>query len=59
MVGMMVMWLQNSEKLATPSRLACSTVSAVLGMVVSKPRPKNTTSRSGFWRASFSASRGE
>ena len=59
MVGTMVMWLQNTEKLSMPSRSACSTVSAVDGMVVSKPRPKNTTSRSGLLRASASASSGE
>ncbi len=47
-VGTIVMWLQNTEKFAMPSRSACSTVSAVDGMVVSKPRAKNTTSRSGF-----------
>ena len=31
----------------------------VEGIVVSKPMPKNTTSRSGFLRASSSASMGE
>ena len=59
MVGMIVMWLQNSAKLRMPSRSACCTVSAVHGIVVSKPSPKNTTSRSGFARASASASIGE
>ena len=34
-------------------------ISAVLGMVVSKPSAKNTTSRSGFLRAMVSASIGE
>jgi len=58
-VGMMVMWLQNTEKLATPSRRACSNVIAVAGIVVSKPRPKNTTGRCGLSRASCSASSGE
>ena len=55
----MVMWLQKSEKLAVPAASACSTVIAVLGIVVSKPRPKNTTWRSGCSCASFSASSGE
>jgi len=59
MVGTVVMWLQNSEKLSMPSRSAASTVSAVLGMVVSKPSAKKITSRSGLARASASASSGE
>ena len=59
MVGMMVMWLQNSEKLHRPCLRASITVIAMLGIVVSKPRPKNTTSRSGFFRAIASASSGE
>ena len=58
-VGMMVMWLQNSEKLRTPCARAWISVIAVLGIVVSKPRPKKITSRSGFLRASASASSGE
>ena len=37
-VGTMVMWLQNTEKFSIPSASARRMVSAVLGMVVSKPR---------------------
>ena len=59
MVGMMVMWLQNSEKLPMPCARAWISVIAVLGMVVSNPRPKNITSRSGFLRAISNASNGE
>ena len=42
-----------------PCAFACCKVSAVLGIVVSKPSAKNTTWRSGFLRASASASSGE
>ena len=49
----------SSEKFAMPSRLAWYTVIALAGAVVSKPMPKNTTCRSGFSRAMFSASSGE
>ena len=59
MVGTVVMWLQNREKLVMPMRSACNRVSAVLGMVVSKPRAKNMTSRVGFSCASFRQSSGE
>jgi D-sedoheptulose 7-phosphate isomerase len=44
---------------AMPSFLACNMVNAVEGIVVSKPMPKNTTSRSGNLRASARASIGE
>ena len=37
MAGMIVTWLQNTEKLVTPSALARCSVSAVDGAVVSKP----------------------
>ena len=57
--GMMVTWLQKTEKLRMPSALARISVSAVEGAVVSKPMAKNMTCRSGFARASFSASAGE
>jgi len=40
-------------------RFCCSTVKAVEGMVVSKPRPKKTTSRSRLARARAKASSGE
>jgi hypothetical protein len=42
-----------------PWRSASSTVSAVLGMVVSKPSPKKTTSLFGLAFAIASASSGE
>ena len=57
--GMIVTWLQNTEKLRMPSALARISVSAVEGAVVSKPMAKNITCRSGWRRASFSASEGE
>ena len=47
MGGTIVTWLQNTEKLVTPSSRARSSVSAVDGAVVSNPTAKNTTSRSG------------
>ena len=37
MAGMIVTWLQKTEKLVSPSAFARSTVSAVDGAVVSKP----------------------
>jgi hypothetical protein len=40
MVGMMVMWLQNSEKFRMPSRSAWRIVSAVDGIVVSNSEPE-------------------
>ena len=46
-------------KFVMPRRLAWNTVIAFGGAVVSKPIPKNTTCRSGFSRAIFSASMGE
>ncbi len=57
--GPIVTWLQKAEKLRTSSARARSSVSAVAGAVVSKPIAKKTTSRSGFRRASSSASSGE
>ncbi len=39
------------EKLETPSTCARFTARALAGAVVSKPIPKKTTRRSGFWRA--------
>ena len=48
MAGMMVTWLQNTEKLRMPSALARISVSAVEGAVVSKPMAKNMTCRSGI-----------
>lgn len=57
--GTIVTWLQKTEKLATPSRRARWSVTAVAGAVVSKPTAKKTTSRSGLRRASSSASSGE
>ena len=59
MAGMIVTWLQNTEKLAMPSALARRTVMAVEGAVVSNPMAMNTTRRSGFSLAIFSASSGE
>jgi hypothetical protein len=59
MVGIIVMWLQNSEKFVCRVRRAWISVIAVLGIVVSKPRPKNTTSQSGLLRAIAKASSGE
>ncbi len=53
------MWLEKTEKLSTCSASAARMVSAVDGMVVSKPMPKNTTSREGFFLARPSASMGE
>ncbi len=47
------------EKLGNPSRFACQTAMAFGGAVVSNPTAKKTTSRSGFSRASFTASSGE
>ena len=47
------------EKFGIPSRSACHTAMALAGAVVSKPTAKKTTSRFGFERASFKASRGE
>ena len=38
--------MQKTEKFPIASASACRIVSAVDGIVVSKPRPKNTTSRS-------------
>ncbi len=59
MAGMIVTWLQNTEKLARPSALARSMVMAVDGAVVSNPMAMNTTRLSGLARASFSESSGE
>ena len=59
MAGMIVTWLQNTEKFRIPSALARMSVSAVEGAVVSNPIAKNITWRSGLLRASLSASVGE
>ena len=59
MAGMIVTWLQKTEKFRIPSALARISVSAVDGAVVSKPMAKNITCLSGLARASFSASAGE
>ncbi len=47
------------EKLVSSSCAACQTAMALAGAVVSKPTAKKTTWRSGFCRASFTASSGE
>lgn len=57
--GMIVTWLQKTEKFPSPSALARSTVIAVDGAVVSKPIARKTTFLSGFCRAILSASSGE
>ena len=49
----------SSEKFFSPAAAACKTAIAVAGAVVSKPTAKNTTSRSGCFAASFTASSGE
>ena len=59
MAGMIVTWLQNTEKFATPCALARSTVIAVDGAVVSNPIAMNTTRLSGLALAIFSESSGE
>ena len=59
MAGMIVTWLQNTEKFVSPSAAARSIVIAVDGAVVSNPMAMNTTCRSGFCRAIFSESSGE
>ena len=59
MAGMIVTWLQKTEKFFRPSAAARSTVIAVDGAVVSKPMAMNTTRLSGFFRAIFSESSGE
>ncbi len=59
MAGMIVTWLQNTEKFVRPSRAARSMVIAVDGAVVSNPIAMNTTCLSGFCRAIFSESSGE
>ena len=57
--GMMVTWLQKTEKFRRPSEAARSSVMAVDGAVVSKPIAMKTTRLSGFCRAIFSESSGE
>ena len=52
-------WLQKTVKLRRSSSRARRSVRAIAGAVVSKPTPKNTTSRSGLSRAIDSASSGE
>ena len=53
MAGMMVTWLQKTEKFRRPSARARMSVRAVEGAVVSKPMAKNMTCLSGFLRASL------
>jgi hypothetical protein len=50
---------ENTEKFDRPSSRASSRVAATAGVVVSKPMPRKTTSRSGFFRATLKASNGE
>src|SRR5487761_149384 len=57
--GMIVTWLQNTEKFVNPSEAARSIVIAVDGAVVSNPIAMKTTCRSGFCLAIFSESSGE
>ncbi len=57
--GTIVTWLENTEKLRTPSAFARVRVTAVDGAVVSNPTAKKTTSRSGLSTAILSASSGE
>ena len=52
-------WLASTVKLVNPSCAASRITSAVGGVVVSKPMAKNTTCRSGWASAIFSASAGE
>ncbi len=59
MAGGTSTWEVRMEKLSSPSSRACQTAMALAGAVVSKPTAKNTTSRSGFFCASFTASSGE
>ena len=59
MAGMMVTWLQKTEKFSIPWARARFRVSAVDGAVVSNPMAKNITCRSGCFSASRSASAGE
>ena len=60
MAGMIVTWLQKTEKLSQAlARPARSIVIAVDGAVVSKPMAMKTTRLSGLLRAIFSESSGE
>ncbi len=59
MAGGTVTCETSTLKLSTPSSRARHTAMALAGAVVSKPTAKNTTSRSGFFCASSSASSGE
>ena len=52
-------WETSRLKFCNPSRFACSTAIACAGAVVSNPIAKNTTWRSGLFRASSTASVGE
>ncbi len=49
-------WLQNTEKLPSPSARAWRRATAVGGVVVSKPMAKKTTCLAGSARAMASAS---
>ena len=51
MAGIMVTWLQKTEKFRSPSALARLKVRAVEGAVVSNPMAKNMTWRSGLFCA--------
>ncbi len=57
--GSTVLSIDHTEKLQTPSSRAVSTAAAVPGAVVSNPMPRNTTSFSGLFLASVTASTGE
>ena len=59
MPGMMVTWLQKTEKFRMPFVFARMSVRAVDGAVVSKPMAKNITCLPGFVWASLIASDGE
>ena len=59
MAGIIVTWLQKTEKFRSPKARARINVIAVEGAVVSNPMAKNITWRPGLDWASFSASAGE
>ncbi len=54
-----VLCAANTLKFSSPMAAARLMVAAISGVVVSKPTPKNTTSRPGLSAATFSASSGE
>ena len=55
----MFLWAPNTVKFSRPAAAARLMAMATSGVVVSKPTPTNTISRSGFCWASASASSGE